>query len=145
MLKFRTMVLNAESIGGVTTGRNDPRITNVGHFLRKCKLDEMPQLFNVIKNDMSLVGPRPEVEEHTSCYSEEEKLILTVKPGLTDLASIGFRNLSELVGDEDPHGVFLAKYRHKKNRLRLRYVRNQSFGLDMKILWLTILAVFRTR
>jgi lipopolysaccharide/colanic/teichoic acid biosynthesis glycosyltransferase len=140
--KFRTMCANAESLG-TTTADKDPRITRVGRFLRKYKLDELPQLVNVLKGEMSLVGPRPEVEEHTREYNEEEKLILTLLPGITDYSSLRFVNLGKVLGSEDAHQVFLTRYRAEKNQLRLKYVRNRSFRQDMRILLLTLLTLVR--
>jgi lipopolysaccharide/colanic/teichoic acid biosynthesis glycosyltransferase len=140
--KFRTMCVGAERLG-TTTADNDPRITRVGRFLRKYKLDELPQLFNVVKGEMSLVGPRPEVEEHTREYSDQEKLILTVLPGITDYSSIRFVNLGKVLGSENAHQVFLTRYRAEKNRLRLEYVRKRSFREDMRILFLTFVSLAR--
>ena len=139
IIKFRTMRPNAEILG-TTTSQNDPRITGIGDFLRKSKIDELPQLFNILRGDMSLVGPRPEVEEHTREYSDEEKLILTVPPGITDYSSIHFFNLGDVLGAENAHEMYLTKYRDEKNQLRLKYVRNRSFVEDLRILMLT----FRT-
>jgi lipopolysaccharide/colanic/teichoic acid biosynthesis glycosyltransferase len=144
MWKFRTMRLNSES-RGITTGKDDPRVTRVGQFLRRYKIDELPQLINVCKGDMSLVGPRPDFEEHTSAYCGDEKLILTVRPGITDYASIHFHNLSELVGSENPHRVYVEQVRHQKNRLRVAYVKRQSLGEDCRILFRTILRVVGRR
>jgi lipopolysaccharide/colanic/teichoic acid biosynthesis glycosyltransferase len=144
ILKFRTMRPDAERVGSTSTGQNDPRITRVGRWLRPWKLDELPQLLNVLTGEMSIVGPRPEVEEHTSAYTEEEKIILSVLPGITDYASIHFFNLNELVGSEDPRRVFIEKYRAEKNRLRVAYVHNHSFRTDCQIILLTI-ARFVTR
>ena len=141
--KFRTMCQGAEAFG-TTTADKDSRITRVGEFLRKYKLDELPQLINVIKGEMSLVGPRPEVEEHTSVYSESEKLILTVIPGITDYSSIRFVNLNEILGSENPHQLFVTKYRSEKNRLRLQYVQNRSFIEDLRILALTLITIVRS-
>jgi lipopolysaccharide/colanic/teichoic acid biosynthesis glycosyltransferase len=140
--KFRSMVANAEQLGTTATAHLDPRITRVGRFIRRYKLDELPQLFNVLAGDMSFVGPRPEVEEHTSCYSEEEKGILSVKPGITDFSSIRFVNLNQLLGTENANQVFIEKYRAEKNRLRLEYVRKQSFASDMRILAHTAWLIF---
>lgn len=142
--KFRTMLVGSESLGG-TTGKDDPRVTQVGRFLRKYKFDELPQLVNVLTGDMSLVGPRPELEEHTSAYQGEEKLILSVRPGITDYASVQFHNLNELVGSEDPHRVFIEEFRPEKNRLRLAYVKQQSLREDMKILVKTLARVLLRR
>jgi lipopolysaccharide/colanic/teichoic acid biosynthesis glycosyltransferase len=142
--KFRSMLVDSEGLGG-TTGMDDPRVTQIGRFLREYKLDELPQLMNVLTGDMSLVGPRPELEEHTRAYEGEEKLILSVRPGITDYASVRFRDLSELVGAEDPHRVFIEKVRPEKNRLRLAYVKQQSLLEDMKILYQTLACVILRR
>ncbi len=136
IIKYRTMIPEAE-LNGTTTTINDQRITKVGAFLRKYKLDELPQLINVIIGDMSLVGPRPEVEEHTNAYNEEEKKILSVRPGITDYSSIKFYNLAEVLGPNDPHQVYISKIRSQKNQLRLLYVKNQSFTEDIRILFNT--------
>ena len=134
------MFVNSERFGG-TTGKDDPRVTRVGHLLRKYKLDELPQLANVLTGEMSLVGPRPELNEHTSAYRDDEKLILSVRPGITDYASVRFRNLNEMVGSDDPHGVFIEKFRPEKNRLRLAYVKQQSLVEDVKILFQTLTCI----
>src|SRR3989344_4062677 len=109
VLKFRTMVQNADKIGGPSTAFEDRRLTKIGKFLRRYKLDELPQLINVIKGDMSVVGPRPQVDEYTSRYTGEEELILNVKPGMTDWATIEFITLDKILGNEDVD----AKYRTK--------------------------------
>ncbi len=137
IFKFRTMVVNAERLGGSTTGKNDSRVTPVGAWLRRFKLDELPQLLNVLRGEMSLVGPRPEVYEYTEKFNEEEQLILAVKPGITDLSSLHFIDLQAHVGEKDPDRVFREEILPIKNRLRLRYVRNQSFWLDLQILFWT--------
>lgn len=142
MLKFRTMIANGELLG-TTTGLNDPRVTRVGRILRACKLDELPQLLNVVWGEMSLVGPRPEVEEHTREYSEEEQLILSVQPGITDYSSIRFVNLAEVLGAEDPHQVFITRIRAEKNRLRMAYVQNRSFREDLRIIARTLEVIAR--
>ena len=134
------MVPDAERRGSAT-GHNDSRITTAGSWLRRYKLDELPQLINVLNGEMSLVGPRPEVEEHTSTYSAEEQLILTAIPGITDFSSMRFVRLGELLGTEDPDKVFIERYRAEKNRLRLEYVRTRSFWLDLKIIFLTLWAI----
>jgi lipopolysaccharide/colanic/teichoic acid biosynthesis glycosyltransferase len=135
--KFRTMTPDAELRGGTATARDDPRITRAGRWLRPWKLDELPQLWNVLRGEMSIVGPRPEVEEHTACYTQEEKIILSVKPGITDEASIQFYNLNELLDSDDPTRLFIEKYRQEKNRLRLAYVRQQSFTGDLVMIFRT--------
>ncbi len=142
IIKFRTMIVNAEK-SGTTTALNDPRITCIGKFLRKWKVDELPQLFNILKGEMSFVGPRPEVEEHTNDYSEEERQILTVLPGLTDYASIRFISLDKVLGSENPHHVYLSRVRREKNLLRLKYVRERSFLTDIKIIILTLVMLMR--
>lgn len=145
IFKFRTMRPDAENLGSTSTGQNDPRVTRVGRWLRPRKLDELPQLLNVLRGEMSIVGPRPEVEEHTSAYTEEEKIILSVPPGITDYASIRFFNLNELVGSEDPRRVFIEKYRAEKNGLRVAYVRNQSLWTDFGIICSTLARFVRRR
>jgi lipopolysaccharide/colanic/teichoic acid biosynthesis glycosyltransferase len=136
--KFRTMVQDAERRGGMSTARNDPRITRVGKFLRKYKLDELPQLLNVLKGEMSFVGPRPEMPEYTRQYQNEELLILTVRPGITDYASIEFVQLGELLGDEDPDRIYEEKVRPIKNALRVKYVKEQSFWNDIRLIVKTL-------
>jgi lipopolysaccharide/colanic/teichoic acid biosynthesis glycosyltransferase len=138
IFKFRTMVIDAEQKGGTTTGKNDPRITQVGHLLRKYKLDELPQLINVLLGDMSFVGPRPEVAEYTDKYTPEERLILSVRPGITDYSSMAFHDLQEVVGSEDPDEVFRTRVLPEKIALRLKYVRTRSFWIDLKILFSTV-------
>jgi lipopolysaccharide/colanic/teichoic acid biosynthesis glycosyltransferase len=144
MWKFRTMRVNSES-QGITTGADDPRITRVGKWLRRYKVDELPQLMNVWKGDMSFVGPRPEFEEHTSVYAGDEKLILSVRPGITDYASIRFHNLNELVGSDNPNQVFINQFLPEKNRLRVAYVRQRSFLEDLRILLRTLVCVIVRR
>ena len=140
--KFRTMVQNADKIGGSSTADGDPRVTRSGRFLRKYKLDELPQLYNVLRGDVSIVGPRPEVKEYTDLYTEEEKAILTVRPGITDWATIW--NADEgavLAGAEDPDKAYRELIRPTKVRLQLKYVRERGFITDMKIIFLTFLAM----
>lgn len=141
IFKFRTMVLDAEARGGTTTGEEDPRVIPYGGFLRRSKLDELPQLINVLRGEMSLVGPRPEVPEYTDRYGPEEQVILSVRPGITDLASLEFVDLSSHVGREDPDGIYRQKVLPRKNALRIRYVREQSFLGDLVILARTAVRV----
>lgn len=141
IFKFRTMVSDAERLGGPTTGTDDPRVTRLGRFLRRTKLDELPQFLNVLSGEMSLVGPRPEVPEYTSMYSGDELLILSVKPGITDYASIEFADLDDLVGREDPDDYFRRHILPRKNALRVEYVRNWSLAEDMRILRRTLARV----
>ena len=136
--KFRTMVDNAQKSTGDTTALNDPRVTKIGGWLRKYKLDEIPQLWNVFKGEMSLVGPRPELLYYTQQYTSEERCILDVRPGITDLSSIEFHALDERVGDKDADKVFEEEVLPVKNRLRVQYVKERSFALDMKIILKTI-------
>jgi len=144
IFKFRTMVIDAEKLGGPSTADDDPRITRVGKFIRKYKLDELPQLLNVIKGEMSLVGPRPEVKIYVDMFTEEEKDILKVKPGMTDWASLW--DIDEgaiLAGSPDPEKTDLEKVRPEKIRLQLKYVRERSFWTDLKIIIQTIIKIFK--
>ncbi len=139
IFKFRTMVVDAEKLGASSTSDDDARITRIGKFLRRYKLDELPQLINVLTGDMSLVGPRPEVKKFTDLYTDEEKSILSVKPGITDWASIW--NPDEgamLAGSTDPDRDYLEKIRPQKIRLQLKYVRERSFWTDIRIILLTL-------
>lgn len=145
MLKFRTMVNDADQIGGPSTGKNDPRITKVGTFLRRYKLDELPQLFNVLKGDMSIVGPRPEVPQYTDLYTGDELLILTVRPGITDYSSIRFSSLDETLGAENPDQVYEEQIKPIKNMLRIKYVKEHTFWGDISIIMATILTLGKTR
>lgn len=145
IFKFRTMVVDAERRGGGSTARNDPRITRAGGFLRRYKLDELPQVLNVLAGHMSVVGPRPELPRYTALYRGDERLILTVRPGITDLASMRFVNLGEVLGHEDADRVYEETVFAEKNRLRVRYVRERSFLLDLKIVLGTLAAVARGR
>ncbi|MGC8797033.1 sugar transferase [Thermodesulfovibrio sp.] len=140
--KFRTMIVDAEKIGGPSTADDDPRITKIGRFLRKYKIDELPQLINVLKGEMSIVGPRPEVPFYVNMFTEEEKKILTVKPGITDWASLW--NPDEgaiLAGSPDPEKTYMEKIRPTKIKLQLKYVNEHSFLTDLKIIFLTVLTV----
>jgi lipopolysaccharide/colanic/teichoic acid biosynthesis glycosyltransferase len=141
IFKFRSMREDAERTGGTTTGKNDTRITSVGKFLRKYKLDELPQLFNVLRGEMSFVGPRPEVAEYTEMYSVEEQEILSVRPGITDLSSLTFSDLQSHVGSENPDEAFRRYVLPQKNRLRLKYAREHTISMDFIILIKTVLLV----
>jgi len=135
IFKFRTMVMNADKIGGPSSSADDPRITRVGGFLRRYKLDELPQLLNVLKGEMSLVGPRPEVLQYVAMFNTEEQAILSVSPGITDWASIANSDEgARLAGSPDPEKTYLEEIRPEKIRLQLEYVRRRSFGTDMRIL-----------
>lgn len=128
--KFRSMVKNADQIGGGTTALHDSRITKVGNILRKTKMDEIPQLLQVFTGDMSLIGPRPELLQYTQQYTGEEKLILQVRPGITDYSSIEFINLDEIVGGENADEMYEKYVLKKKNQLRIQYAKTVSFHTD---------------
>ena len=135
IFKFRTMVVDAERRGGPSTADDDPRITRVGKWLRTRKIDELPQLINVLRGDMSLVGPRPEVPMYVALYTGEEQEILGVRPGLTDWATLW--NVDEgavLAGHPDPERAYLELIRPQKIRFQLEYVRHRSLAVDLKIL-----------
>lgn len=140
MYKFRTMVVNADKIGGPTTSDDDPRITRIGKWLRRYKFDEFPQLINVLKGEMSIVGPRPDVKEVIDLLPRNKKdAILSVRPGITDYASLHFPNEGEIVkGAKDPHQAYLEKIWPKKVELQLKYLREKSLWTDIKIIFLTI-------
>jgi lipopolysaccharide/colanic/teichoic acid biosynthesis glycosyltransferase len=139
MLKFRTMVANAEKLGGSCTGNDDPRITALGRWLRKYKLDELPQLINVLRGEMSIVGPRPEVQKYVDLFKEEERVILSVRPGITDWATLWDSDEGAiLAGSPDPERTYLEQVRPGKLRLQLKYVHEQCFWVDMKIFFATI-------
>lgn len=143
IFKFRTMVQNADKIGGGTTALNDSRITKVGKFLRKTKLDEVANLISIIKGDMSFIGPRPELLRYTEAYEGAEKCILMVRPGITDYSSIEFINLDEIVGAENADEYYEKHVLKKKNILRIKYAANVSFLTDLKLFWLTIWNVIK--
>lgn len=145
MLKFRTMHNDADKKGLlITVGGRDPRITSVGYYLRKFKLDEFPQLINVLIGDMSLVGPRPEVRKYVEHYSEKQMKVFHVKPGITDYASIEFRDENELLeGKENPEEYYLNEIMPIKLSYNLEYIRKRTFWGDLRILILTIFSIFR--
>jgi lipopolysaccharide/colanic/teichoic acid biosynthesis glycosyltransferase len=139
VLKFRTMIENAPKLGGPITVGDDPRITPVGRWLRRTKLDELPQLFNVLRGEMSLVGPRPEVPRYVEMFREDYSVILQVRPGITDLASIKYRDEAALLGEAaDPDDEYVRVVLPKKIRLAKQYVAQQSFWLDLTILFGTV-------
>ena len=141
--KFRTMGISAVDQGGLTTAYNDPRLTKFGGFLRGHKLDEFPQLINVLKGEMSIVGPRPEMPEYTGLYSAKEQAILTVRPGITDLASLEYSHLASVVGSEDADKHYMEKVWLRKNQLRMQYVREHTFLGDLKIIGRTMLGMVK--
>ena len=139
LFKFRTMGVNAESKGQLTIGGNDSRITRVGHFLRRYKLDELPQLLNVLLGDMSLVGPRPEVRRYVDLYAPEQQQVLSIKPGLTDYASIKYVDESELLAKaENPEQFYIKTIMPDKLAINLKYIKSRSLAMDMGILFKTI-------
>ncbi len=142
MLKFRTMVINADKIGGSSTPEDDLRITRIGKYLRKYKLDELPQLVNVLKGEMSIVGPRPEVPYYVDMYSEKEKAILSVRPGITDWASLWNSDEGKLLaGSSNPEKAYMENIRPTKIKLQLKYVNERSFFTDLSIICQTILKI----
>lgn len=143
IIKFRSMVKNADKIGGGTTALNDPRITKVGNFLRKTKLDEIPQLLNILSGSMSFIGPRPELLQYTDKYEGEEKIILEVRPGITDYSSIKFINLDEIVGKGNADEMYEKYVLKKKNALRIKYAKEVSFTTDVKLFSLTVWRVIK--
>jgi len=144
MVKFRSMVVHADTIGGSSTAASDRRITTVGRLVRAFKIDELPQLWNVLKGDMSLVGPRPQVLTDAGMYTGEERRMLSVRPGITDLASIVFSDEGDILkGSDDPDLLYNQIIRPWKSRLALLYVDNVSFLADLRIILLTALAIFR--
>lgn len=138
IFKFRTMVQNADKIGGGTTALNDSRITKVGAFLRKTKLDEFANLISILAGNMSFIGPRPELIQYTSQYKGTETLIHEVRPGITDYSSIEFINLDEIVGGSNADEMYEEHVLPKKNKLRVKYAATVSFGTDCRLFFLTV-------
>lgn len=145
MYKFRTMVENADKIGGPSTASDDPRLTKTGLFLKKYQLDELPQLANILKGEMSFVGPRPEVKIYVDMMTEEERnAILSVRPGMTDWASLwNFHEGEILKGSKDPEKTYIEKIRPEKIRLQMKYVKERSFLKDIIIIFQTIFKIFK--
>lgn len=136
--KFRTMRVNADKLGKLTVGMRDPRITRVGYFIRKSKLDEFPQFINVLIGEMSVVGPRPEVQEYVDLYTPEQREVLSVKPGITDYASLEYFKENELLGQSDnPRETYIREIMPAKIALNKKYIANPTLGQDLKIMWLT--------
>ncbi len=139
LLKFRTMKDGSDKKGLITVGEKDNRVTNVGYFLRKYKLDEIPQLLNIILNDMSVVGPRPEVEKYVKLYTPEQRKVLLAKPGLTDLASLKYFSENELLAKaKDPEDYYIKEIMPAKLTLNLEYIEKKSFLFDLRIIFKTI-------
>lgn len=138
LYKFRSMRVGADRAGLITVGGRDPRITPSGYYLRKYKLDELPQLINVLSGDMSLVGPRPEVRRYVDLYTPEQMHVLDVRPGITDMASILYRNENELLARaEDPDKFYVEVVMQDKLRINLEYVARHSFGYDLRLIFRT--------
>ena len=143
LLKFRTMRKDADKFGKLTVGMRDPRITKIGYYLRKSKLDEFPQFINVLKGEMSVVGPRPEVKEYTDLYTDEQRKVLMVKPGITDFASLEYYRENELLGkSDDPRQTYIEEIMPEKIKLNLKYIESQGLGTDLKIIGRTFLKMF---
>ncbi len=143
IFKFRTMRLDSDKMGGLTIGRHDSRITAVGSFLRKYKLDELPQLINVICGDMSLVGPRPEIRQYVNFYSAAQRQVLSVRPGITDWASIEYINENEILGKSShPEETYIMEVMPAKIALNQRFIENQTLRMYFRILGLTIKKMF---
>ena len=139
LIKFRSMTIGSDKKGLITIGGNDSRITKIGLFIRKFKIDELPQLFNVLIGNMSLVGPRPEVRKYVDLYTIQQKEVLKVKPGITDYASIEYANENEILGAaSDPDRVYIQDIMPSKIELNLRFIHNNSINEYFKIIFLTI-------
>lgn len=145
LLKFRTMYVHKDDQQLLTIGNHDSRITKIGYWLRKHKLDELPQLLNILKGHMSFVGPRPEVRKYVNLYSDEQIRVLSVKPGITDWASIEFSNECELLAkSNDPENFYIKEIVPLKIIQNLKYINNHDVWIDLKIIWLTISKIIRS-
>lgn len=144
VLKFRTMRPDSFAKGALTVGSRDPRVTNIGYYLRKYKLDELPQLFNVLFGDMSFVGPRPEVKKYVDLYNEDQRKIFLVRPGITDLASIKYRNENDLLSASDnPEKMYIEEIMPEKLALNLLYIKDNNVFKDMKIIFDTFYTIIK--
>lgn len=144
LFKFRTMKPDSESLGQITVGGRDPRITNVGYWLRRFKIDEFPQLINVLLGDMSIVGPRPEVRRYVDLYTEKQLNVLSVRPGLTDYASLEYINENDLLEkSSDPDKTYIEEIMPAKLALNQKYIDEKSLGLDFKLIFKTISKLFK--
>lgn len=144
ILKFRTMIVNADKSSLLTIGLHDNRITRVGYYLRKYKIDELPQLINVLKGEMSLVGPRPEVTKYTQLYTQQQKEALSVRPGITDPASILLKNENEMIAaSSDPEKFYIEKLIPEKVSINLQYIERMSLKNDLRIIVKTLFAIIR--
>ncbi len=144
LLKFRSMRVGADKSSLITIGEHDSRITRAGYYIRKYKLDELPQLWNVLTGDMSLVGPRPEVRRYVDMYTDEQRQVLTVRPGITDYASIEYIDENRLLAQaEDPDRTYIEEILPAKIALNMRYIKHQTLGEYMKIIFLTLAKIIR--
>ena len=144
LFKFRSMVVDADKKGLITVGGRDPRITRSGYFIRKYKLDELPQLINVLLGDMSLVGPRPEVRKYVELYTDEQQKVLSVKPGITDYASIEYMDENEILGkSNDPEKTYIEEIMPEKIKYNMKYIQNKNLFEYFKIILLTVLKIVR--
>ena len=143
LFKFRTMYVDADKKGLLTVGHRDSPITRIGYYLRKYKVDELPQLFNVLIGDMSVVGPRPEVRKYVDMYNARQQKVITVRPGITDFASIQYVNENELLKNtENPEKLYIDEILPAKLELNLEYIENRHFFKDLRIIMLTVKAIF---
>lgn len=143
LFKFRTMYTDSDRLGLLTVGARDPRVTRVGYFLRKYKIDELPQLLNILIGDMSFVGPRPEVRKYVELYTEEQKKVLNVRPGLTDYASIAYFHENEILEQaEDKEQAYIQEIMPEKIKLNMKFIQNPSLFQYFKIIFLTIKSIF---
>lgn len=144
LFKFRSMYKDADKKGLLTVGGRDPRVTPIGYFLRKYKLDELPQLLNVLFGTMSLVGPRPEVRKYVDLYNQEQNKVLLAKPGITDYASLEYFSENELLAkSNNPEDTYIKEIMPAKLKLNLKYIEQQNLWVDLRIISLTILKIFR--
>ncbi len=144
--KFRTMKPYSDSLGLLTIGGKDPRITKIGYSLRKYKLDELPQLFNVLKGEMSFVGPRPEVKKYVNLYTEEQRKVLTIRPGITDYASLEYFNENDVLAESsNPEQTYIEEIMPAKLTLNTKYLKDTSLKTDLKIIYATILRIVGKR
>lgn len=144
LLKFRSMKVGADKMSLITIGERDPRVTHAGYYIRKYKLDELPQLWNVLTGDMSLVGPRPEVRKYVNLYTAEQRKVLSVRPGITDYASIEYIDENRLLAEsDDPDKIYIEQIMPDKIALNMRYIDNQSLSEYFKIIFLTFWKIIR--
>lgn len=144
LFKFRTMHLDADKKGLLTVGGKDPRVTSIGYYIRKYKLDELPQLFNVLFGSMSLVGPRPEVRKYVNLYTPEQQQVLSVKPGITDFSSLEYINENELLAQSlNPEQTYIQEIMPAKLALNAKYIQQKGIVTDIKIITITLLSIIK--